>query len=283
MMIDPAFFWVLGSAFTLGLVSSVHCVGMCGGIMGALTMAIPKEASARRISFILTYNIGRITSYAVMGGLLGVVLSQIPEMSSGLRVIAGLLLIAMGLYVANWWQGLTYLEQGGRYLWAYLQPLSKPLLPVDRLYKSLLLGVVWGWLPCGLVYSALAYAATEQHALQSALVMAAFGVGTLPAVFATGIAAEQLRKILQKNALRQILAAAIMVFGVWTIWAVTGSHEHHDNGAHHAMPHDVDTNQTHADHSKHEGHSKHDGHSQPMPLESSTGEQQSSAQSHLHH
>ena len=131
------------TAFSLGLLSSAHCVGMCGGIMGALTMAIPADARRRRLQLLLGYNLGRIGSYTLMGVLLGAFAGVVTGWAgeTWLRVIAGLLLITMGLYLADWWRGLTYLERVGRYLWAYLQPLGKPLMPVDNLPKAILLGI----------------------------------------------------------------------------------------------------------------------------------------------
>ncbi|HEV8494838.1 MAG TPA: sulfite exporter TauE/SafE family protein, partial [Candidatus Angelobacter sp.] len=102
----------LTAAFLLGLFSSAHCVGMCGGIMGALSMAVPANAKARRWLILLSYNLGRIFSYASMGAIVGIFAQQITASGGAvwLRWLAGLLLIAMGLYLANWWRGLTYLE-----------------------------------------------------------------------------------------------------------------------------------------------------------------------------
>ena len=220
----------LTAAFLLGLFSSAHCVGMCGGIMGALSIAIPAKAKVRRWLILLGYNLGRIFSYALMGALVGLFARQITESGGALwlRWLAGLLLIAMGLYLANWWRGLTYLETGGRYLWAYLQPLGKALMPVDTLPKAIALGGIWGWLPCGLVYSALAYAMAQGHALGGGVIMLAFGLGTLPAVFATGFVAQQLARVLQRRHVRWSFALAVILFGLWTIWGGGhGSHHHH--------------------------------------------------------
>lgn len=217
------------AALVLGLVSSAHCVGMCGGIMGALTMAIPAEARQRRTQLLLSYNVGRIASYTLMGLLVGAFAGVIAGAggASWLRVLAGLLLIAMGLYLADWWRGLTYLERVGRYLWAYLQPLGKGLFPVTTPRKAVFLGALWGWLPCGLVYTALAYAMAQAQPAWSAAVMLAFGLGTLPAVFATGYAAHQLTALLQQRAVRTGLALVIMLFGVWTLAGGShGAHEH---------------------------------------------------------
>ena len=226
-MIDLSIFL---SLFILGLVSSTHCIGMCGGIMGALTMAIPAEAKAKRGFILVAYNLGRIASYAFMGLLAGLFAEQIAALggTTVLRVIAGLLLIAMGLYLADWWRGLTKLEALGRYLWVYIQPLGKHVMPVNNIPKALFLGALWGWLPCGLVYAALAMAMTQPAPTMAASAMLAFGLGTLPAVLAAGFAAQQLTRLLQQRQVRMGLALMIIVFGVWTIWGGLGhSHQHH--------------------------------------------------------
>lgn len=123
--------------------------------MGALTLAIPAEQRGRRLRLLLAYNLGRILSYACAGlllGLAGWAVARTP-LAGALRVVAGLLLIAMGLYLAGWWSGLTRVEALGRGLWRHLEPFARRLLPVSSLPRALLLGAIWGWLPCGLVYS----------------------------------------------------------------------------------------------------------------------------------
>ena len=211
---------ILIPLFSLGLVSGAHCIGMCGGIMGALTMAIPAQAKSKRWFILVAYNLGRITSYALMGLLVGLFAEQFAALGGGiiLRILAGVLLIAMGLYLADWWRGLTKLETLGRYLWVYIQPIGKRLMPVNTIPKALLLGALWGWLPCGLVYAALAMAMTQPAPLMAAVAMFAFGLGTLPAVLAAGAVAQQLARILQQRPVRMGLALIIIVFGVWTIW-----------------------------------------------------------------
>lgn len=271
----------LTAAFLLGLFSSAHCVGMCGGIMGALSMAIPADARARRWIILISYNLGRILSYALMGAIVGVFARQITESGGAvwLRWLAGLLLIAMGLYLANWWRGLTYLETGGRYLWVYLQPLGKALMPVDNAAKAVALGGIWGWLPCGLVYSALAYAMAQGDALGGSAVMLAFGLGTLPAVLATGFVAQQLARLLQRRHIRWSFAVMVMLFGIWTIWGGGhGSHEHHqDSHEHHHDSHqplEEDIDHSGMDHSQmnHED-MDHSSMSQPSPGQDSVREQ----------
>lgn len=204
--------------------------------MGALTVAIPADAAHKRWRILFAYNMGRIASYSVMGFLLGAFVSLFSHWGGGsfLRIIAGLLLIAMGLYLANWWRGITKLEIAGNYLWTYLQPLGKRFLPVDNLSKALMLGAVWGWLPCGLVYAALALAITQPSPWLSAGGMLAFGIGTLPAVLIAGVAAQQLTRVLQKRNVRMGLAVIMIAYGLWTIFGNLGHHpDHHQHSPQH--------------------------------------------------
>ncbi len=192
---------LLVSALILGLLGGGHCLGMCGGLMGALTLAIPKEQRSRRFRLLLAYNLGRILSYASAGlliGLAGWAVANSPA-AMFMRVLAGLLLISMGLYLAGWWSGLTRIESLGRGLWRHIQPVASRLLPVSSLPRALLLGALWGWLPCGLVYSTLLWSASQGNALDSALLMLAFGLGTWPVLLATGLAAERVTALLAQT------------------------------------------------------------------------------------
>nr|WP_202606955.1 sulfite exporter TauE/SafE family protein [Pseudomonas monteilii] len=216
---------LLGSALVLGLLGGGHCLGMCGGLMGALTLAIPPEQRGRRLRLLLAYNLGRITSYACAGlllGLAGWAVASSPA-ALALRVLAALLLIAMGLYLAGWWSGLTRIEALGRGLWRHIQPVASRLLPVSSLPRALLLGALWGWLPCGLVYSTLLWAASQGNAGYSAALMLAFGVGTWPVLLATGLAAERVNALLRRRSVRVAGGVLVMLFGVWTL---PGPHQH---------------------------------------------------------
>lgn len=216
---------LIGSALVLGLLGGGHCLGMCGGLMGALTLAIPPEQRARRLRLLLAYNLGRILSYATAGlmlGLAGVALASSP-LAQGLRVVAALLLIAMGLYLAGWWSGLTRIEALGRGLWRHVQPLATRLLPVSSLPRALLLGALWGWLPCGLVYSTLLWAASQGNAAYSAALMLAFGLGTWPVLVTTGLAAERIGTLLRKRGVRMAGGLLVILFGLWTL---PGPHQH---------------------------------------------------------
>nr|WP_232251946.1 sulfite exporter TauE/SafE family protein [Pseudomonas putida] len=221
----PELLPLLGSALVLGLLGGGHCLGMCGGLMGALTLAIPPEQRGRRLRLLLAYNLGRILSYASAGlllGLAGWAVASSPA-ALALRVVAALLLIAMGLYLAGWWSGLTRIEALGRGLWRHIQPVASRLLPVSSLPRALLLGALWGWLPCGLVYSTLLWAASQGNAGYSAALMLAFGLGTWPVLLATGLAAERVNALLRRRSVRVAGGVLVMLFGIWTM---PGPHQH---------------------------------------------------------
>ncbi|WP_085677870.1 MULTISPECIES: sulfite exporter TauE/SafE family protein [unclassified Pseudomonas] len=216
---------LLGSALVLGLLGGGHCLGMCGGLMGALTLAIPAEQRSRRLRLLLAYNLGRILSYACAGlllGLAGWALASSPA-AMALRVVAALLLIAMGLYLAGWWSGLTRIEALGRGLWRHIQPVASRLMPVSSMPRALLLGALWGWLPCGLVYSTLLWAASQGNAGYSATLMLAFGLGTWPILLATGLAAERVNALLRRRSVRMAGGVLVILFGIWTL---PGPHQH---------------------------------------------------------
>ncbi|MCU1722977.1 sulfite exporter TauE/SafE family protein [Pseudomonas sp. 5P_5.1_Bac1] len=216
---------LVSSALILGLLGGGHCLGMCGGLMGALTLAIPPEQRGRRLQLLLAYNLGRVLSYASAGlllGLAGWALAGSP-LATAMRVVAALLLISMGLYLAGWWSGLTRIESLGRGLWRHIQPVATRLLPVSSVPRALLLGALWGWLPCGLVYSTLLWAASQGNAVDSALLMLAFGVGTWPILLATGLAAERSNALLRRRGVRVAGGLLVILFGLWTL---PGPHQH---------------------------------------------------------
>lgn len=214
------------SMLLIGLMGAGHCAGMCGGIIAALGFAADSRQS--RWPIIVSYNLGRITSYGLMGalvGLLGQFGDQFLALGSWLRAAAGVLLILMGFYLAGWWKVLVHLEKLGQLVWKKIQPISSRLFQVRSIAKGFLFGMLWGWLPCGLVYSALAFAGATASPVTGLLAMMAFGIGTLPAMLLGGIFSTQLREILQGKWLRTMMALVLIVFGVWTLWAAV-SHQH---------------------------------------------------------
>jgi sulfite exporter TauE/SafE len=244
---------LLLTAWATGLLGSTHCVGMCGGLSAAFSFALPegRRHGAALLAWQLTYNLGRILTYTLLGVAAGALAHDVLggwAHSPWPRVVAGLFMIVLGLYVAGWWLVLRRLEGAGGRLWQYLAPLRRYVLPVDHPLKALVAGGLWGFLPCGLVYSALTLALARADALISGAVMLAFGLGTLPTLLVTGTLAGRARNVLQKPGTRRVAGALVIVFGLWTavVPLLPGHHqaadragtpqqEHHGHHGHH-MP-----------------------------------------------
>jgi sulfite exporter TauE/SafE len=215
--------------FLVGLAGSVHCVGMCGGIVSAFSMApafpvavvthagTPAADATLRV---VAYNAGRIGSYAtagaIAGGLAGGVrtLAGLSSLQAGGYWLANLMLLALGLYLMGAWAGLARLEQLGQGLWSRLRPMMSFILPLDSPLKMLALGALWGWLPCGMVYSVLLTAMLAGSASGGAAVMAAFGLGTLPMLLTLGMAGARLRLVLQQPKVRRASGLLVLGFGM---------------------------------------------------------------------
>jgi len=210
------------SAFVVGLLGGVHCAGMCGGIVGALSFGLPD--SGRRWSILIAYNAGRISSYTVAGALMGALgfyfsgLLPVQTAQRLLLTLAGLFLVLMGLYLAGWWNALSRIERFGGLLWRRIEPLGRGLLPVRSVHQGFALGLLWGWLPCGLVYSALVWTVAAGGALEGALLMLAFGLGTLPNLLLMGVAAAQLNRWVRSPAIRAIAGALVILFGLMLLY-----------------------------------------------------------------
>lgn len=206
------------SAFIVGLLGGGHCVGMCGGIVGAVSLSLPGQRSS--FGYSLAYNAGRIASYTLAGllvGLLGassLILNHLFPVEKLLYLLASLMLVVLGLYLAGLWQGVLALEKAGSLLWRRLQPVSKNLLPLRTLPQAFVLGLVWGWLPCGLVYSVLVAALATGSARQGGLLMLAFGLGTLPTLIAMGMAAVRLKAFLQHVVVRRVSGLLVLGYGL---------------------------------------------------------------------
>ncbi|WP_148863295.1 sulfite exporter TauE/SafE family protein [Marinobacter fonticola] len=223
---DPSIFGFspFAAAFVFGLLGGAHCIGMCGGIMGALTFSVPREVSRphRVFGLLLGFNAGRISSYMVVGALVGLVGAGLSHALDGvalvLRIVAAVMLILMALYIANWWKGLVRIESLGRYAWDIVAPIGKRFMPVVRVRQAFGLGAVWGWMPCGLIYSMLAWSLAIAEPLQGAALMGAFGLGTLPTVLATGMAARRISGWIQNPTTRTVAALLIISFAAWQLW-----------------------------------------------------------------
>jgi len=208
----------LMAALLVGLLGGGHCVGMCGGIVAAVTVTLPKRQP--KVGYLLAYNLGRIASYSAAGVLAGAVgassffLQQVLPVEKILYALASLMLIVLGLYLAGIWHGVTRLEWLGSLLWQRLQPLSRRFLPVQSLSQAFALGTLWGWLPCGLVYSVLVAALATGSPARGGLLMLVFGLGTLPTLLAMGMAAVRLKTLLQNFWVRRVSGLAVLGFGL---------------------------------------------------------------------
>jgi len=211
-------------ALGIGLFGGVHCIAMCGGIAGAIALGAGPEATAgARLRLLTTVGAGRILGYALAGVLAGGLGLGVAEMLGArggavLRIVAGLLLLGMACVVAGLWHVPLALEQIGLAVWRRLAPIAGTLRGASGL-RAVPLGVLWGWLPCGLVYGALGWAAATGRPLHGALVMTAFGLGTLPATLVTGTAAARLGRVLRASTSRRVAGALLAAFAVWTLGA----------------------------------------------------------------
>ena len=218
---------MLLTAFVVGLLGGVHCLGMCGGVVGTLTFSLSPQhqlSQWRMLPFQLAYNFGRISSYVLVGALIGLLAASLSSLvpflpfQQGLQVFAGLFMIALGLYLAGWWTGVVAVEKLGGALWQRLQPYTQRLTPVKTLPQAWLYGLVWGWLPCGLVYSVLIMAFSAASMTQGALVMLAFGLGTLPNLLLMGVFAFYFTRWARNRWVKRFAGLTVVLMGVWQIY-----------------------------------------------------------------
>jgi uncharacterized protein len=229
----------LGAAFVAGVSGSAHCFAMCGGLAGALGMRARTlgQSPQRAFAFTLLTQLGRIGSYALVGaiaGAAGAMLSTIMSwvhLAAWLRIVAGALLLLVAIRIATGFNGFAWLERAGAQVWtrylAKLAPSRTTNTATLSVGQSLLMGAVWGWLPCGLVYSMAVFAVFAGNAWQGALIMLAFGAGTLPSMLSSSLLASQLARMLKNPSARWVAAAVLAAFGVWTIYSALQHQGHH--------------------------------------------------------
>jgi len=225
MAFDPAFTTSYLVSFLMGLFSSVHCIGMCGSIIGTLTLSLSPEirdSKCRLLSYVFNYNFGRIVSYTLAGALAGLVGSLV-SMPMGkidgyrvLQILSSAIMAGAGLYIAGWFPRFAYIEKAGRHFWKLLEPYGRKLIPVQSRTQAFLFGMVWGWLPCGLVYAALALAAVTGNPARSASTMLFFGLGTLPAVMGVGIMTGILTRLSRLQRFKQAIGLFMIVLALFS-------------------------------------------------------------------
>jgi len=234
------------SAFIIGLLGSGHCLAMCGGITTMLTSAIDKPSTqpitqaseqgdipvkvistpsscspqTTRLTLVFLYHFGRIASYCLIGAIVGftgsIAAKNIGLPIAGLRLVAAIFVILLGLYIGQWLLWLNKVESLGKGIWRYLSPLAKHVIPVDSAKKALGLGALWGWLPCGLVYSTLTWALASGSSLTGATIMFFFGLGTLPALIALSLGISSIKNLLVNTVFRKIMAISLITYGIYS-------------------------------------------------------------------
>lgn len=215
------------SMFLMGLLGGTHCVGMCGGIVSALTMGLPREKREHSNSltlYLLLYNFGRISSYFIAGLVFASMGSLLEKVGNAMivrqifTILAAILMIFLGLYLAGWSKTvINKIEQTGSLLWKGIQPLARKFIPIRTPGQALIAGLLWGWLPCGLVYTALIWAISAESILQGGLIMASFGIGTLPTLIGIGFFSATLIRYVQKQWVRSLAGIIVAGFGVFQL------------------------------------------------------------------
>lgn len=218
--------------FVVGLLGSVHCGAMCGGIVGALSLTPPRTragvavialrpAIADRASLhVAAYNLGRIASYMTAGALAGGVaqgagaLSALPALQAIAYWLANGMMVALGLHLMNAWAGIAHIEKAGQLVWRHVRPQLARIGPPETPGRMFAAGALWGWLPCAMVYSVLVTAMLSGSATSGALTMLAFGLGTLPMMLALGLFGARLRGWLRMPGFRSACGALVLAFGV---------------------------------------------------------------------
>lgn len=233
------------SAFIIGLIGSGHCIAMCGGITTMLTSAIPtnkykndeqipinasltnqndiqskNKKLPSKFTLVFFYNFGRIASYTLLGAIVGftgsIAAKNIGLPLASLRIISALFVILLGLYLGQWLMWLNRVEALGKRLWKHISPLASHVIPVNTPLKALGLGAIWGWLPCGLVYSTLTWALASRSIIDGASIMFFFGLGTLPALVTLSVGFDSIKNTLVNPTLRKVMALSLISFGIYS-------------------------------------------------------------------
>lgn len=245
--------------FSMGFLGSPHCLGMCGGIVTAFGLSMQQLSPRKKNMLIISYHFGRLLSYSFLGLVAGLIGTTIlaPFMQSELpRVLLGIILVLIGFAILGM-PFFNHLEKLGLKLWQAMSPIRQKVFPLDSIPKALFAGLLWGFLPCGLVYGALMMAVASGSVATGALLMFVFGLGTLPMLVATQKTISILQQRIKQFRLRQINGGALVLSGLAIVFIPMAMHALHGEHHHHHMA--VNHHQGHAHHS----HSHHEHH-QPI-------------------
>jgi sulfite exporter TauE/SafE len=214
----------VGAALLLGFAASGHCLVMCGGISSALGVATAKGTSGRpHTALLVTYQLGRMFSYAIAGALAGGALGfvvrwlDVDAVRQGLRLLSSVALVVAALVAFG-----ALRDPGARLgqpLWRRVAPIGRRFLPVINVPRALGFGMVWGWMPCGFVYTVVVIAALEHDALRAAATMLAFGVGTTPAMVAIAYGAHRASRFAATGTARRVAGAVLVGSAALTLLA----------------------------------------------------------------
>jgi sulfite exporter TauE/SafE len=209
----------------MGVFGGVHCVAMCGGVVGVLCSATPSARATSKLAqapYWLAYNAGRIGSYTLLGALFG----SLGTLSTGvfpldgvrfaLRGLAALCMLAVGLHLAGLPSAIKRLELVGAPVWRRIAPFTQRFLPLRSPWQAFAFGGLWGLMPCGLLYGALALATSAESTAIGAATMAAFGLGTLPVMLAMSAVAQSVVRFLARKWVRRVAGAVVLAFGLWS-------------------------------------------------------------------
>ncbi len=235
------------TAFLIGLAGGVHCVAMCGGIVSALNLrpidqVSPPPAGRQRFFGSLSrqfgYSLGRTASYACVGAIAGgagglsLLYEDFLPAQLVLLVLANGLIILLGLYLAGLGTLVLLLERAGSFAWRNFKRFGARIAPARSPVRAVAVGLAWGFLPCGLVYSVLATALASGSAPRGAMVMAAFGLGTLPNLLTAGVLAHGLRRFLRAPRTRLFAGLTVIALGIVGLARIPGLEEHVRHGLH---------------------------------------------------
>jgi uncharacterized protein len=207
---------------------------MCGSLAGAFGMRARAVSANPSGAFgnALSYHFGRLSGYTVAGaicGLLGATLQAVLDVArigSWLRIASGVLLLLIALRMLSPWNPLRWLETLGAKFWRGLQPLTQKTGALNGRAQAVALGFLWGWLPCGLVYSMLLFAALSGNALHGGAILLAFGLGTVPAMLTSTVLASQVQRLLRNRWPRFASGILLFLLGAWMVWISLPAAEH---------------------------------------------------------
>lgn len=236
---------LLIAALLMGFFGSPHCLGMCGGLVAAFGLSMKDVSPAKRRALVATYHFGRLLSYASLGLMAGIigttVLEPLMKGNSTPRILLGAVLVFVGLTMLGL-PFLNKLERLGMRFWQTLAPLRKKVFPLNTFPRALTAGLLWGFLPCGLVYGALLIAVVAHDPLSGAVLMFVFGLGTIPMLVATHETVSWLREKIGSLRLRQLNGGVMVLSGMAVIFipmimmAMMGGHGNMDHSSHSMMP-----------------------------------------------